>query len=86
MAASNIHMALSVISWDTATDYKGNIIMLEQTRHDCFTPLQANVFKHLATFIRKGSYLAFIDEDGDVFRWWFTGRYMRYQRGKLTWK
>jgi len=41
------------------------------------------LFKALAPFVRKDSFIAMEGEDGCLWRWWFNGRTVREQSGLI---
>ena len=77
--------ALFAVSWDVEVDPEfGDIIGIQfagEKAHEDF-----KLFKALAPFAKAGSFIAMEGEDGGLWRWWFTGRVVQEQYGRVVYK
>lgn len=79
--STTLEEMLKVWRWDPLLDKKGNIHFLDFTGEKFGDD---NVlFRHLAPFVKAGSYIAMIGEDNAIWRWYFDGSECIEQEGRV---
>jgi hypothetical protein len=76
---------LPVLGWEVEQDVKTrdivSILFAGEKAHE-----DLELFKVLAPFVKRGSFIAMVGEDGCLWRWWFTGQSVREQYGRVVYK
>src|ERR1035437_1637 len=83
--AESLPKMLSAMNWDVEQDAKtGDIVSIlfvgERSHEDL------ELFKALAPFVWRGSFIAMDGEDGCLWRWWFDGQTVHGQSGRVVYK
>lgn len=83
LATSTVQTALAAFGWHSATNGSGDVQAL-RPRADELGESEA-LLQALTPLITPGGFVEFVGEDGDVWRWTFTGGHMIETYPQLTW-
>lgn len=81
--ATNIESAFRLFGWRSQSDHAGNVVHVWMVGSDL--AYSEDMFLALAPYIDSGGYVEFVGEDGDIWRWSFTGRDMVEAYPDLPW-
>lgn len=80
--ARTLEIALQAWRWGTETDDENNI--MEITFEGQNSGDEKILFTAIAPFVREGSYIEMVGEEGDLWRWTFKGGQMEEQSGRIS--
>ena len=83
LAANTLTEALYEWRWGIKTDAKGNVVSInfegEKLGDDNI------LFNAIATYVRSGSYIEMIGEDGAMWRWVFKNKAFKEVHSRIVW-
>jgi hypothetical protein len=83
LRATTLESALRAFGWDSCSDAAGDIVHTwmigDELDHS------EEMFRALVPHIEPGSHVEFIGEDGDIWRWSFTGQHMIETYPEFIW-
>ncbi|HXA27632.1 MAG TPA: hypothetical protein VN193_02700 [Candidatus Angelobacter sp.] len=81
--AGTLETALRAFGWDSYVDATGDVVNAWMTGDEL--AYSEEMLRALVSRIEPGSFVEFIGEDGDIWRWSFTGRHMIETYPELLW-
>lgn len=76
--------AMKILRWEAKQNAEGDVIAMEFTGENYGD--EDIIFSAIAPFVRNGSYIEMIGDDGDRWRWHFEDGRMTIKTPAITWE
>lgn len=86
LAARSLPTMMGEWGWPVELDEDDNVVGIQFDAGDNKLGSEPALWGALAPFVRAGSYLAMVGEDGEHWRWWFDGRNCYRQEARIVYE